>query len=231
MASWINGNQVSGIGGYVQFWNWKSPSSPTGGTPIPTLYNYLDVARWELTRKTISAPVWYGGCYGSIRRRAIALDWSLYMRVWWDADNPPEWNGDALPENFSQGDGLAIKLVIGNDANWTGNQIERDQNLQDNAPGSSAATINQQLIGLPATGAGYLEKGDNWLPCYCAPLGLLTGNTTADPSEGRPQDGIVVADLEFSGDSLMWFLPSQLALTDYANYVQTIAAAGLIPYG
>jgi hypothetical protein len=227
MASWINGSLVRSIGGYVQFWNWTK--SGASGMLTPGAFNYFDVARWELTRNTIAAPVWYGGCYGSIRRRVVALDWSLYLRVWWDAKNEPDWAGEALPENFAGGDSLALKLVIGNDADWTGNNVPRVEGLQNNPAGTSQALINQQIAGLPATGFGYLGSGESFLPCYCAPLGTLTVDTMVDSSEGRAQDGIVVADMQFSGDSLMWFLRSQNSAYLYGSYVNTLANAGLIP--
>ena len=209
------GSLIAGAGGYLQFWNWRLSgySSP----PTPINFNYLDVALWELSRNTIYAPVWYSGCFGAMRRRGVTSDWKLFARVWWDVLRAPE-------IVLNQGDTLAVKLLPGSDITYTGNFTTRSNSLQ---PGSS--TINQQLVGLPASGLGVLPQGSDFIPCYASPMCVWSGQKIIDNNQGDDgPDGIMVQDIVLDGDSLLYYLQDQSDVNKYNNYLSSLVAQGFI---
>jgi len=219
MQTMPGGNLISGMGGYLQLWNWTNSTISTGVTPAPQLYNYLDVAYWQLRRQWISPMLTYSGCLGATRRRFVASDWTLHARVWWDYNFPPE-------IVFQNGDTLAVKLVIGAESTWSGFPVPRTTTFQADTP---YPFCNQQVVGFPANGYGILPEGATFLPSYCSPMGIFSAQDVYDSSEGN-EDGIVYQDVQIEGDSWMYYLHNNNDAAAYTQYVQTLANRNMIAF-
>jgi hypothetical protein len=214
------GNILSGIGGYLQLWNWRNTAGSPNQFPTPINYSYLDVARWQLFRDWASPPNWYSGCHGSIRRRTVCADWKLTAHVWWDRQFAP-----AII--LAQGDTTAVRAVIGAESSWTGIQIHRVTDFQANNIPSAAACINNQLLGLPANGVGILPRGESFLPAYCSPQAKFTHETITDSSEGNDDD-VVMADIVLEADALLWYIANPNDMVDYGNYLKSLVVQNFI---
>lgn len=229
------GNLLAGIGGHLQLWNWKAPLSQTT-PPTPINFRDLDVAHWQLFRKRVNSPIWYSGCFGSMRRRGIIMDWILKTLVWWDFANPPDvqlrptmqFTDPANPANQSllagAGDAFALRLTIGMNSNWTGNWLD---DVRQDAFEPNPGIANTPVIH--ANGLGILADGATYLPSYCSPDCLWGDQNTFDTSE-PDENGIVFQDLIIEGSSLIWYLDVAMTETAYQAYVMALAQQNFLPY-
>lgn len=211
------GNLIAGAGSYLQLWNWKAVGSSTA-PPSPTNYRWLDVAWAVLHRQRITKRLAYSGCFGSNRRRFISRDWSITCRVWWDWERPPEMQ-------LTDGDTMAVKLVIGNESTWQGSPYLRKDTFEQ--VGNPTAT-NQAIIN--PNGRGILATNDQpFVPSYCAPQALLTVES-ANLSSTGDEDGIVWQDVTIEGDSNLYYIFSQPQADFYADYVTKLNGQGFLAF-
>ena len=201
-------NLVAGTGGYLQLWSWLVSSS---GLPAINNWRALDVAFWRLHKNRISPQFWGSGTWGAIRRRVVAQDWEIFVRVWWDSGNPPDL---ALIE----GECLAIKLMIGDPTWWNGSSYLRPINYYNGQQTTPAGAINA-------------ETNHVFVPCYVAPMAQLGSQIATCSSEGNEADGMVFQDWVIQGDSLLWFMNNIQGATPYSTYLLDLVAQGLIPSG
>jgi len=216
------GRIVTSTGGYLQLWNWAAPFAGGGVyPPTPLNYYYVDVAYWRLNGRTLFAERWGSGNTGAIRRRIVGYDWRLSIRVWWNYGIQPE-------QGFFQGDSLAIKLTIGSEQEWTGNNVQRAINFQQVPP----TVTNQQLAGLPPNPLwnGILNPAsESFIPSYCSPLAYVSEINPVNDSSSL-DDGVFYQDWVIEGDSRMYYINDQEDAAQYQSYLTVLAAQGDIAY-
>jgi hypothetical protein len=220
----LGGNVVQGVGGFIQLWNWAAQGDPgdTGYSIQPVNYRWLDVAFWKFKNKIVNQQNWYSGSCGAGQRIPVIVDWSVFCRIWWDYDNPPE---DVL----TIGDGIALKLMIGADSWWTGDYGSDFKHLtQDNPQFFQIPPDVANIPTIQATGLGILPRGESFVPCYLAPL-CFWGDQDATCSSEPDEFGIMYQDLSIEGSSLLWYVDTEENEAAYLDYVLQLANQNMIP--
>lgn len=118
---------VAGMGGRMEIYHGRIQESAAGDELLPIIAGILDVGRWQVRHKQLTADITHSGSLGAIKRAVVARDFTFSCACPWNAKEGTKTPQDVLVGfleqilvgHFSMDYNVGLRFYLGDPLNYT----------------------------------------------------------------------------------------------------------------